>query len=280
MSSQRQVTVAELQRAWRAVQDGAFQDHHTPYAAQPGLAASLRPAGGRLIPVLGCAGGAGASTTSLALALAVDAPCRLVDTAAPSMSGLAGASTAEHGQHTPGWSRGTRDQVVIDRPTGPAGTRGGVPAPAPAGRDDAATVVDLARPPENLLQAPSWQRDVALGGDPLVLVTPATVPGLRRLESTLSVLTGHCDVGRAVAVVVGPRRSRWPGPVRHGLGPHSTDLERAGRVVAFPCDRRLAVTGLDTSPLPAPLLTAAAAVLHLLPVPRPEPDPDPVKEGT
>lgn len=277
MSRQRQVSVAELQRAWRAIQAGAFQNP-PPYAAGPGLAASLRPAGGRLIPVLGCGGGVGASTTSLALALAVDGPCRLVDAAAPPVSGLAGASTAELGAHTPGWSRGTRDQVVIDRPTGTLGAPAEIPAPPPGDRDDAATIVDLARPPETLLEAPSWQQDVALGGDPLVLVTSATLPGLRRLESTLTLLAAHCDTIRVVAVVLGPRRSRWPGPVRHGLGPRAAGLERAGRVVTFPADRRLAVTGLDTSPLPAPLLTAAATVLHLLAATRQEPDP--VKEGT
>jgi hypothetical protein len=268
VSSQRQVSVAELKRAWRAVQDGAFQDQPQPYAAEPGLVETLRPVGGRVIPVLGCGGGIGASTTALALALAIDAPCRLIDGAPPAASGLAGASTAELGERVTGWTHGTREQVTIERATEPVGPSGVVPVPHPGDQDFAAVVIDLACPPETLLSRASWLRDVVLGGDALVLVTAATVPGMRRLESSLTLLAQHQGPSQTVAAALGARRSRWPKPVRHGLGPRGRRLEQDRRTVVLPYDRHLAVSGLDTTALPAPLLVAAAAVLELLPLPK------------
>jgi hypothetical protein len=271
VSSQRQVSVAELKRAWRAVQDGAFQDKPQPYAAEPGPVETLRPVGGRVIPVLGCGGGIGASTTALALALAIDAPCRLIDGAPPAASGLAGASTAELGERVTGWTHGTREQVTIERATEPVGPSGVVPVPHPGDQDCDAIVIDLTGPPETLLSRASWLRDVVLGGDALVLVTAATVPGMRRLESTLTLLAEHRDLNQSVAAVVGPRLSRWPKPLRHGVGPQVRRLEQDHRIVALPYDRHLAISGLDTTALPPPLRVAAAAGLELLPLPRASP---------
>lgn len=266
MSSQRQVSVAELKRAWRAVQDGTFQDQQG-YAAEPGLVEALRSAGGRVLPVLGCGGGVGASTTALALALALDAPCRLIDGAPPAASGLAGASTAELGERVTGWTHGTREQVLIERAIDPVGPSDMVPVPHAGDRDVDAIVIDVACPPESLLRRASWLRDSVLGGDALVLVAAATVPGMRRLESTLTLFAQHRDPNQTVAAVLGARLSRWPTPVRHGIGPQVRRLEGDRRIVALPYDRRLAVCGLDTTPLPAPLLVAASAVLELLPLP-------------
>ena len=265
MSSQRQVSVAELKRAWRAVQDGAYQENQQPCAAEPGPLEALRCVAGRVIPVLGCGGGLGASTTALALALAIDAPCRLIDAAPRAASGLVGASTAELGERVTGWTHGTRERVLIERATEPARPPGMVPVPHPGDGGFDAIIVDVACPPEILLGRPSWLRDVVIGGDALVLVTAATVPGIRRLESTLTLLAEHRDPGQTVAAVLGPGLSRWPKPVRSGLGPRARRLEQERRVVALPCDRRLAVAGLDTTPLRPPLLVAAAQVLELLP---------------
>ncbi|EWT06811.1 hypothetical protein N864_16785 [Intrasporangium chromatireducens Q5-1] len=266
VSTQRQVTVAELKRAWDALQAGAYQDEQ-PYAAQPGTVEPLQARGGRVIPVLGCGGGVGASTTALALALAIDAPCALIDAAPATASGLAGASTAELGQREAGWSQGTRAQVIISRIIDTVAMPVEVPAPPAADRDIDATVIDLGWPPEILMGQVSWLRDLVVGTDPLVLVASATLPGLRRLESTLTLLAGHRDAEPTLAAVLGPRLPRWPKPVRRGMGPRSRRLEQEGRIVALPCDRRLAVTGLDTAPLPPPLLAAACAVLDLLPAP-------------
>ncbi len=278
MSPTRQVTVAELQRAWRAVQAGDFLPN-APYAAHPAPGASLPSLGGWVIPVLGCAGGVGASTTALALATATDAPCRLIEAAPASASGLAGASTAELGVHG-AWQRGRRGPVLIDRTTQTATTVTDIPAPAPADehREDSedrgdgggggeVTLVDVAWPVEAMLARPSWLRETLTAAETVVLVAAATTPGLRRLEAVLTLLPTDQVNGGLVAAVVGPRLARWPGPLRHSTGPRTEDLLDAGRVVALPHDRHLAITGVDTTPLPAALVAAAGRVLDLLPAP-------------
>lgn len=268
MSPARQVTVAELQRAWRAVQAGDFLPNG-PYAADLGPGASLPSLGGWVIPVLGCAGGVGASTTALALATAADAPCRLIECAPVSASGLAGASTAELGVHG-AWRCGRRGPVLIDRTTQTAATVTDVSAPTDAGEDGKAgevTLVDVAWPAEAVLARPSWLRETLTAAETVVVVAAATTPGLRRLEAVLTALPTGQGSGGPVAAVVGPRLARWPGPLCHSTGPRTQDLLRAGRVVALPRDRRLALTGIDTTPLPAALVAAAGRVLDLLPAP-------------
>ena len=93
----------------------------------------------------------------------------------------------------------------------------------------------------------------------VVVVTSATIPGLRHLETTLSLL------GRipAVAAVVGPPRKRWPRSVQHGGGSLSRALDRGGRLVVVPHDTALAVAGVDSTPLPPLLIDAARAVLKI-----------------
>ena len=91
--------------------------------------------------------------------------------------------------------------------------------------------------------------------DNVVLVTNATVPGVRRLESCAELL------GRdALGVVVGPTVKRWPRPVKVA----AAGIPARVHVADFPLDSRLQVTGLTPDPLPAPLLKAAQNVLALL----------------
>src|SRR5690606_8341396 len=113
----------------------------------------------------------------------------------------------------------------------------------PDDSDIDACAIDIAWPAEALLAAECWPRELLVGTEPLLLVTTATVPGLRRLETTLALLAEHRDVSRCVVAVLGPRWARWPGPVRHSTGPRAKALAQTGRVVAIPCDRRLAITG-------------------------------------
>ena len=254
------VTVADLKRAWRALQSGSRNEQ--AYAAGLAPAVAWRPQRGRVITVLGCGGGVGASTTALALAEATGAGCRLIECAPPAASGLAGASTAELGDSGGGWRRGTRGHVLIDRISHGAFTPGDLPLPPES--DLNLSVVDVARPAEAVLARECWLRELLVGGEPLLLVTTATMPGLRRLETTLATLADHRDVSHCVVAVLGPRLARWPGPVRHSTGPRTSALEETGRLVAIPCDRRLAVTGPDTSPLPSSVVTAATTALDLL----------------
>ena len=260
-TTDRPVTVAELKRAWRALQSDS--PHEQTYAAGPAPAAPWRPPRGQVITVLGCGGGVGASTTALALAEATDARCRLIECAPPAASGLAGASTAELGDTGGGWRRGTRDHVLIDRTSHGALTPGDLPIPPES--DLNLSIVDVARPAEAVLATDCWLREVLVSGEPLLLVATATMPGLRRLETTLATLADHRDVSSAVIAVLGPRLGRWPGPVRHSTGPRTNALEETRRLVAIPCDRRLAVTGPDTAPLPASVVAAATTALDLLP---------------
>ncbi|MDN5798262.1 MAG: hypothetical protein L0H79_21290 [Intrasporangium sp.] len=259
-TTDRPVTVAELKRAWRALQSDSTVEQ--PYAAGPAPAVSWRPHRGRVLTVLGCGGGVGASTTALALAQATDDPCRLIECAPPAASGLAGASTAELGDTEAGWRRGARDHVLIDRVSHGALTPADLPIPAES--DLEMSIVDVAWPAEAVLATACWLRELLISGEPLLLVATATVPGLRRLETTLGLLAEHRDVSSAVAAVPGPRLARWPSPVRHSTGPRTNALAETGRILPIPCDRRLAITGPDTAPLPASVVAAATTALDLL----------------
>jgi len=260
----RPVSVAELKHAWRALQASPALDER-PYAAGLARADTWPPVGGRVIPVVGCGGGVGASTLALALAEVAGAPCRLIDCAPPAASALAGASTAELGDTGSGWRLGQRDDVLIERVTGSALTPSDVPAPRGSEVQLTLTVVDVAWPLEAVLAHASWLRELLVGAEPVVLATTATLPGMRRLETTLAVLAQHRDVSQTVVAVLGPRLQRWPKPVRHSMGPSARSLQAAGRLVAMPFERRLASTGPDPAPLPAPVLAAAARVNELLP---------------
>ena len=264
-TTDRPVTVAELKRTWRALQSDS--PHEQAYAAGLAPTASWRSQRSRVIAVVGCGGGVGASTTALTLADATDARCRLIECAPPAASGLAGASTAELGDTGGGWRRGSRDRVLIDRVSHGALTPGDLPLPPES--DLNLSVVDVARPAEAVLATECWLREVLVGGEPLLLVATATVPGLRRLETTLALLADHRDVSHCVVAVLGPRLARWPGAVRHCTGPRTNALEGTGRLVAIPCDRRLAITGPDTAPLPSAVVAAAATALSLLPATNP-----------
>ena len=100
-----------------------------------------------------------------------------------------------------------------------------------------------------------WLGSLVRTLDDVVLVTNATVPGARRLESCAELL------GRdALGVVVGPTAKRWKRPVKVS----AAGIPARVRLTDFPLDSRLQVTGLTPDPLPAPLLKAAQNVLALL----------------
>jgi Mrp family chromosome partitioning ATPase len=100
------VSVPELQRAWRAVQAGQFR-HESPLGMAPNAHPTFEswaPGSSELVvPVVGCTGGSGASTTALALASAAECPARILECRSGTTSGLAAASTAELGVHASGW---------------------------------------------------------------------------------------------------------------------------------------------------------------------------------
>jgi len=110
-----------------------------------------------------------------------------------------------------------------------------------------------------LLACSGWLTAHVTEANPVIMVTSATVPGVRRLDSALTRLVDT----PAVAAVVGPPRMRWPKTVEYSMGTATRSLERLGRLVPVPFDHQLSIVGLDTTPLPGPLLSAAAELLRL-----------------
>jgi hypothetical protein len=268
------VSVDELKRAWTAIQAGRFRIG-TGETSDPSELAPL-PAGRvwepgpgeRVLLVIGCAGSCGASTIALALAGAAAAPARVVECSSVTASGLAAASTAELGPHESGWTRGTRDGVLLERVSDVLVSIQEVPTPSTPDPFIGLTVLDVGWEIGHVLTARAWVGEQVLSADLVVLVTTATVPGLRRLEGALDLLaaTGTRDAGtRPCAAVIGPKRKKWPRPVEYSVGPLTRGLDQAGRLVGVPQDRALAIAGLDGTPLPTPLLAAAATLLRLLP---------------
>ncbi|WP_300079633.1 hypothetical protein [Propioniciclava sp.] len=241
--------MAELREAWRAIEAGEFT--HGPRSAPTarGAATVWTPApGARVVAVVGCAGGVGASTVALALATATEASARVVECCSPLASGFSAAANAELGTEGP-WRRGNRGDVMLERPITDDAT---VPVPTESAVEW--TFVDTSWTTLSGAGA-GWLGSVLRTLDDVVLVTNATVPGVRRLESCAELL------GRdALGVVVGPTAKRWPRPVKVA----AAGIPARVRLADFPLDSRLQVTGLTPDPLPAPLLKAAQNVLALL----------------
>ena len=262
------MSVDELKRAWSAVQAGRFRTgngvtRELREPAPPPAGTEWEPgAGERVLPVIGCVGSCGASTMSLALAGAAAFPARVVECSSVTASGLVAASTAELGLDESGWTRGTRDGVLLERTSNVLVSIQEVPTPSIPDRIIALTVLDVGWEIGQVLTTPAWLGEQVRSAGLVVLVTTATVPGLRRLEGALDLLTGTSTC----AAVIGPKRKKWPRPVQYSVGPLTRGLEAAGRLVDVPENRALAIAGLDTTPLPSTLLAAAATLLRLLPV--------------
>ncbi|WP_404388830.1 hypothetical protein [Humibacillus xanthopallidus] len=255
------VSTAELKRAWMAVQAGQFRSGGRRRSTSPGCARS-RPEGvweptEPVLPVVGCHGGAGATTLAVALATA-SGVARVIECATATASGLAATATAELG-HTGGWAQGSRDQVLLERATATVTGPDDVPTPTAPTRPEGLSVLDVSWELSQLLAGSSWLADQVRHAPTVIAVTSATLPGLRRLEGALALLHGT-DV---VAGVVGPRRGRWPRGVAASMGPRTRELDRRCHLVDIPTDAGLAGRGLDSGPLPPALLSAAATLLRL-----------------
>ena len=242
-------SVAELRDAWRAIEAGEFA--HGPRSAPTARSAATvwTPAPSeRVVAVVGCAGGVGASTVALALATAAAAPARVVECCSPLASGFSAAANAELG--TEGlWRRGSRGDVLLERTI-----IGEATVPVPTESSVEWTFVDTNWATVSGPGA-GWLGSLLRTLDDVILVSNATVPGVRRLESCAELL------GRdALGVAVGPTFKRWPRPVRVA----AAGIPARVHIADFPLDPRLQVTGLTPDPLPAALLMAAQNVLALL----------------
>lgn len=190
-------SLAELREAWRAIEAGEFAHgpRSAPTARTPATVWTPAP-GERVVAVVGCAGGVGASTVALALATAAAVSARLVECCPPLASGFSAAANAELGTEGP-WRRGSRGDVLLERPITGAAT-----APVPTESAVEWTFVDTNWATLSGTGA-GWLGSVLRPFDDVVLVTNATVPGVRRLESCAELLGRY-----ALGVVVGPTIKR------------------------------------------------------------------------
>ena len=251
------VSVAELQGALRAAWAGQFR---------PGAGLGSAPAGpppsppgwalpGQVVMVVGCHGGAGASSVALGVAEAAGESgrsARLLDCASAERSGLLTAVDAELGVDR-GWRRGRRARLPIDRVAGVLASASDVPAPIdePLARAEV-TVVDAGWGATAVLSGDSWLAQAA-GSAAVVLVARATVPALRQFEQVLAT----CPLG-PVGAVRGP--ARWGRSVRATAGPALLAAEADGRVVRVPADRHLGACGITCAPLPKAVTEAGRQI--------------------
>lgn len=277
-----EVTVEELRRAWVAVRDGCFRDPGHPVDRIIHLASTptSRPqwcasAGELVIPVVGTAGSVGATTVALALATAAaqragpttaaaagEERVRVIECANAHRSGLAAASDAELGTDGDGWRHGRRAGVRLQRRCGELCVDNVLPTPGPGTDLWVTTVLDAGSEAESLIDGNGWLSEQVVGSPHLVIAAVATVPGLRRLEGVLELLAVAATPREGVVALLGPPRRRWPARLRGAPGRRTRELlDSPDAIVPIPEDRSLRVSGLETSPLPPAVLTAAERVL-------------------
>jgi len=253
------VSVAQLQGALRAA--WASQLAAGGQSGQGRMRPLQPPTGtvptGRVVMVMGCHGGAGASVVALAVAQAageLGRRVRLLDCASAERSGLLTAVDAELGPGGNGWRRGRRASLLIDRVDGRLESAAHVPIPAeePLKRAQV-TVVDTGWGASGLLCGGSWLAQAAESAA-LVLVACATVPAFRQVEQVLA----SCR-GLPVIAMRGP--ARWKRSVRATAGRQLLAAQACGRVVTVVYDRDLAALGITSAPLPKAMLEAGRQIL-------------------
>ena len=258
-------SVEELKRAWLAVTQGQFRTNTnrvaSPQATQATDAARWSPHE-PTVAVVGCGGGSGATTASLAIATAHTTahtgPVRVVECCSVTQSGLAAASSSELGLSQGGWSRGSRGPVLLERVTDVLTCAAETPCPSQPDEAVALTVLDVGWELGQVLTSPGWLAGAVQGAAQVVLTATATIPSLRRLEAAVQML-GPVPV---CAAVLGPARKKWPRALQHSAGAVVRELEDDGALVMLPLDAHLAVSGLTPAGLPTPLLKAVTPIVQ------------------
>jgi hypothetical protein len=263
----RPVGVDELKRAWHAVNAGEFRTGHGAGKGPRGRGTAAEdnwsPADGEhTIAVIGSAGSVGASTVALATGLAGAAPVRVIECCSVTASGLGAASTAELGLHATDWRQGKRDHVLLERASEVLAGVDEVPLPTEAQHETQLTILDIGWEAGQLLATDCWLAEAVRVADQIVLVTTATVPGMRRAGVAMDLLAGYWQPEQIALAVRGPRRKKWPRGLKHAGGPAVRRALDADRCVEIHEDRELAVNGLDSRPVPAHLISAARQLLE------------------
>ena len=242
------VPIGELLDAWLAVQRGDFRH------AEPHGEAWVPVEGETPLVVIGCLGSAGTSTVALALAAASE-HARVIECAPGACSGLAGAATAELGTLADGWLAGRREDLGILRRADQVPAPDDLPLP-PDG-EAGVTVVDCWWEVRQSLHAAGWLGDLLRSCGRVVLVTPASIPGFRRVEICLGML----GPPRCWVTVTGAPKRRSEAPLDRWVGPLTEQVREDGRLVRFPFVPQLAVSGITSEPLPKSLQVAASELL-------------------
>ncbi|MBD8605373.1 hypothetical protein IFT73_00785 [Aeromicrobium sp. CFBP 8757] len=244
------VPVVELKRAWQAVEAGEFRTGEPAKRLRP---SSWTPAA-TTVAVVGASGRVGASLCAVALATAAEEASRVVECSPMNSTGLAAATTAELGVTATGWRRGTRDTVLIERTTSAFESVEDVPVPEASDCD--LTVVDAGWDLNQILRSSSWLGTVVTTV-PLMIVTVATIPGLRALDVALQMTSRPGDTWCAV---LGPPLKKWPKQLRVAADQRVQAAIDAGRLSVIPNAAPLALSGLTTEPLPPHIVAAATPV--------------------
>lgn len=264
----RPVAVDELKRAWQAVNAGDFRTGSYATNMPRGrvitdeLEAWSRATGEHTIAVLGAAGSAGASTIALAAGLAAVSPVRIIECCSVTTSGLAAASTAELGLHPDQWRQGKRDHVVLERASEILAAVDQVPVPTNAEHENQLTILDVGWEVGQLLGTDCWLADAVRTANQVVVVTTATIPGMRRLAVAMDLLASHWQPEQITLAVRGPRRKKWPRGLEHAAAAATHRALSGDRCVEIPEDRELSVNGLDSRPVPPHLISAARRLLE------------------
>lgn len=240
------VPIGEVLEAALALKRREFRHGPALVTSATALAASTwrTEPGEAPILVLGCSGSAGTSTVALMVAEAFPRS-RLVECAPGAGSGVAGASTAELGEAEHGWIEGTRGEVRIQRRRDQIATPDELPRPLSCW-PGAISVVDSWWGLRRVLAGHGWLAELARSCPRVILVTRATVPGLRQLEGDLALV----ETDRCWAVTTGIAPRRWSREADHSMGPRARQLRRSGRLVDLPYSSALALAGITMLPLP------------------------------
>lgn len=264
-----QPALLELRRAAAALHAGAFRDSNPP-ALSGGYDQSIGHLSSPLVEptvtVIGATGGVGASTFALALATALAHRyafrARVLECNTLSGSALVATTNAEFDADKAGWRQGlreaSREPVLVQRAPRAADATVLAP-PAPLDSPVGVTVLDPGWP---VVAVDGWLKAAVVSASACVVIAQATVPGLERLEALLAATDAH-----AIAMVRGPRPRRWPAVLRAAIGPHTSGLIDAERLVAVSHDRALHLHGLSPAALPSSLSDGAHAAADLIDLP-------------
>jgi hypothetical protein len=240
---------------------------------------------GRVVPILAASPGAGATSTVVAIADALQLAGRsvlLVDAGDPVRSGLGRAARADGPRRDgPGPAAGIRFSrrarailARLDVAETAAEPLVFPPPPYwhPGGCEVDVTVVDIGHDPWRLATEPTlgpgqWLRVGSPSPIPALVVRP-TVPGLAHAEQVLARLEPWVRAGAVTPptqlVVVGARR--WPTGVAGTAGRRTSVL--LADTAFFPRDREVAAHGVTADVTPMSLRSPAEHLLrswHLLP---------------